>query len=378
MSVETRTALNRDLIQIIQEGSDQTGVESLKPYLSEASVSETHEAIQMALDADPEEAPLILLDVIQHLVPYRAEATDLPEIDGELEEIEAGGFWSSTMPGEVVYSLVPETRPFAKRAKPPQQVEYIEAAARRGQVADLRLLPLYLKKLTSKADDAVADAVAKTAIPAFGVQVLPDLWPTLSPESRTFIASYRIDIDATMARLLEKSGRKSSDKSNQVMKAVEKLLEDVLEEGAEVGPQSLPMLKLGLKYAPDAAFRRRIAETILSVGPAAQECLPDIIDAFERGGIARDHHLIRLLVVMGKETQEVADALIRALEDRDSTVRLLAAFNLGQLGAPAISAIAFLQHSSTTDADSKVRDQSLKTLNKLKLRLEPPPATPVM
>jgi hypothetical protein len=314
---------------------------------------------------------LLLLDLIQRAARIENLSLTLPSIGGELQEIKEGGYWQSQLSGDVLYSLVPETRPFAKRAKAPQQVELLEAAARRGQVADLRLLPIYLKKLTSKADDEVADTIAKTALPAFGPNILSDLWPTLSAENRTFLAAYRIDIEATLGRLLEKSGKKSSDKSNQVMKAVEMLLEDVFEEGAVVGPASLPMLKLGLKFAPDANFRRRIAETIVSIGEEAKEAIPELVDAFERGGISRDHHLIRLLVVLGKESQEVADALIRALEDRDTTVRLISSFNLGQLGEPAISAMEALSRTASGDADPKVRDQANKTLTKLRIRLEP-------
>jgi hypothetical protein len=377
MSQETLTAFTQEISEIIRSGCDNIPIESLKKYLDEPELSPVHSDIKTAIEADADEGTLILLDVIEQSAIYRAELTTLPEIEGELQEFPEGGFWSSPMPGEILYCLIPETRPFAKRAKPPQQVEYLEAAVRRGQVTDLRLLQFYLKKLTSKADDPVADAVAKVALPAFGSTILPDLWPTLTPESRTFIAAYRIDIEATLTRLLEKSGKKSSDKSGQVMKAVEVLLEDVLEEGANVGPQSLPMLRLGLKYAPDGLFRRRIAETIISIGPAAQECLSDLVDAFERGGITRDHHLIRLLVVMGKDSQEVTDALTRALNDRDSTVRLLSAFNLGQLGAPALGSVSALEDVAESDSDPKVREQATKTLNKLRMRSEPKEITSV-
>jgi HEAT repeat protein len=77
------------------------------------------------------------------------------------------------------------------------------------------------------------------------------------------------------------------------------------------------------------------------------------------------------MVVLGKESTEVADALIRALEDRDSTVRLLAAFNVGQMGEVAMRALDALEDMSERDPEPKVRDQAVKTLNKLRARLEP-------
>lgn len=133
----------------------------------------------------------------------------------------------------------------------------------------------------------------------------------------------------------------------------------------------MPILKLALKYAPEPAFRRKVAETLAGMGEAAVEALPDLIDAFERTGFTRDYNLIRPMMVLGKESNDVADSLIRALEDRDSTVRLMAAFNIGQMGEPAMKALDTLEDLSERDPEAKVRDQALKTLNKLRARLEP-------
>jgi HEAT repeat protein len=83
------------------------------------------------------------------------------------------------------------------------------------------------------------------------------------------------------------------------------------------------------------------------------------------------------MVVLGKESTEVADALIRALEDRDSTVRLLAAFNVGQMGEVAMRSLEALEDVSERDPEPKVRDQALKTLNKLRARLEPVGVVPM-
>ena len=83
-------------------------------------------------------------------------------------------------------------------------------------------------------------------------------------------------------------------------------------------------------------------------------------------GFTRDYNLIRPMMVLGKESTDVADALIRALEDRDSTVRLMATFNIGQMGEPAMKALDALEDLSERDPEPKVRDQALKTLNKLR------------
>jgi hypothetical protein len=275
------------------------------------------------------------------------------------------------MAADTLYVLVPETRPFAKRAKADEQVEALEAAARRGQAADLRLLQIYLKSLNDKAGSDLADAVAQSALPAYGPSVLNDLWPGMAPESRHFIAAYKIDVGATLQRLLEKTSGKRADKSGSVMKAVERLMDSVSGGSARVGPEALPILKLALKHAPEAGFRRKIAELIAGIGPAASEALPDLVDAFEHGGLTRDYQLVRPLIVLGKDSQEVADALTRALEDRDASVRLLAAYNLGVMGPPAATAIHRLQDVSETDTDPKVREQAAKTLAKLRLRFEP-------
>lgn len=114
-----------------------------------------------------------------------------------------------------------------------------------------------------------------------------------------------------------------------------------------------------------------MAETLAGMGKDAVEALPDLVDAFERTGFTRDYNLIRPMMVLGKESVDVADSLIRALEDRDSTVRLMAAFNVGQMGEPAMKALTALEDLSERDPEPKIRDQAAKTLNKLRARLEP-------
>jgi hypothetical protein len=361
------------LVATITGGVDAVGVNDLKHRL-DAAPAQLADAIARLRGAEDDEAPVPLLEVLQgamHARLQRAEAG----IKGNLEIIADGGHWSTPMPAENLYLLVLETRPFAKKIKPEVQVEAIEAAVRLGTATDLRLLPIYLKHLEEKKEEAlVADAVSQHAIPAFGPSILPELWPSLGPDNRTFAAASKIDIQATLKRLTEKSPDKKAkgggDKQSQVTKAVEKILEDAA-EGGRVGAESLPILKLALKYAPEPSFRRKVAETLAGMGQAAVEALPDLVDAFERTGFTRDYNLIRPMMVLGKESQDVADALIRALEDRDSTVRLMAAFNIGQMGEIAMQALDNLEDVSSRDPEPKVRDTAMKTLNKLRARLEP-------
>jgi hypothetical protein len=363
------------LVAAAAGGIDAVGGADVKARLADAP-PELGDAADRLRAAEDDDAPAPFLELLAgafHARLMRAEAG----IQGAIEEAPEGGHWSTPMPAESLYLLVPETRPFAKKVKPEIQVETIESAVRLGTATDLRLLQIYLKHLEDKKEEApVADAVAQNAIPAFGPGVLPELWPTLGPDNRTFTAASKIDIQATLKRLTEKSPEKKAkgqpaDKQSQVTKAVDKILQDAA-EGGRVGPESLPILKLALKYAPEPSFRRKVAETLAGMGPeSAGEALPDLVDAFERTGFTRDYNLVRPMVVLGKESTDVADALIRALEDRDSTVRLLAAFNIGQMGEVAMRALDALEDKAEHDPEPKVRDQALKTLNKLRARLEP-------
>lgn len=372
MAAKDLSLLASALINTALTGVDKGGMKSVRGRIDDTPAKHAEIAARLR-NADDDEAPAPALELLSAVLHDRlciAEAG----VRGSIEEISEGGHWATDMAAEQLYLLVPETRPFAKKVKPEVQVETIETATRLGTVTDLRLLQIYLKHLEEKKDLApVADAVAKEAIPAFGPQILPELWPTLGPDNRTFSAASKIDIQATLKRLTEKSPEKKAkgqDKQSQVTKAVEKILEDAA-EGGRVGVESLPILKLALKYAPEPQFRRKVAETLASMGENAKEALPDLVDAFERTGFTRDYNLIRPMIVLGKDSVEVGEALIRALEDRDSTVRLLAAFNIGQMKEPAIKAIDVLETISERDPEAKVRDQATKTLNKLRLRLEP-------
>jgi hypothetical protein len=373
---ETLHDLASNVTQVVATGCDVGGISRLKNNAADLQTLSHEnpefvplaEDLQRALEAESDEVPFPLLDLLERATTAQKQFVEFTAPRGELKEIPEGNFWSTPMPMDSLYKLIPETRPFAKRAKPPEQVETIESAARRGTVADLRLIQLFLKSLGEKAGAVVPDAIARVALPAFGPAILPDLWPTLGPENRSFVAAYKIDIQATLARLLEKTGKKS-DKSGSVMKAVRKIMDSVSDDGTTIGPESLPLFKLAMKYAPEAAFRHEIAETLAKMGNMAVEALPEMIDAFEHVDLKRDYHLIRPMVVLGKESPEVADALIRALTDRDNVVRLLAAFNLGQMGAPALGAMSLLENISEVDQDPKVREQAARTLNKLRLRL---------
>jgi hypothetical protein len=363
------------LVAAAAGGIDAVGATEVKGRATDVP-PELADAAGRLRTAEDDDAPAPLLELLGNAFHARLLHAETG-INGTIEDVPEGGHWSTPMPAENLYLLVPETRPFAKKVKPEVQVEAIESAVRLGTATDLRLLQIYLKHLEEKKDESpVADAVAQNAIPAYGPGVLPELWPTLGPDNRTFTAASKIDIQATLKRLTEKTPEKKAkgqpaDKQSQVTKAVDKILQDAA-EGGRVGPESLPVLKLALKYAPEPSFRRKVAETLAGMGPAsAGDALPDLVDAFERTGFTRDYNLIRPMVVLGKESTEVADALIRALEDRDGTVRLLAAFNVGQMGEVAMRALDALEDVSERDPEPKVRDQALKTLNKLRARLEP-------
>ncbi len=375
MSADNRLNFLNELTKVCIKGCDEIGVTSLEKFQTIEQLGFIQEDLQETISTEADEKPLPLLELLGKGIALRAEMASSEPVGSakefkQFQESKTHDNWKTELPGEVIYSLVPELRRFSKRVKPEHQIDYIQVYSQRGTLADLRLLQVFLKKLVVKGEDAVADAIAKAGLPAFGKQILTDLWATLVPDSRTFLAAYTIDIEATLNRILEKSGKKAGEKSNQIMKAVDTLLHNVLEEGATVGPESLPMLKLGLKYAPDAAYRRRIAETIVAVGEPALDCLEDLINAFERGGLARDHHFIPLLAKLGKESRDVADALARALEDRDVTVRLRAAFNIGLLGSPAATTMRALEDTADTDVDNKVREQATKTLTNLRIRFQ--------
>src|SRR5262249_27704019 len=114
------------------------------------------------------------------------------------------------------------------------------------------------------------------------------------------------------------------------------------------------------------------ADILANMGSRGAEALPELIDAFENTGLTRDYYLVRPLVVLGKESQEVADTIIRAMGDRDHTVRLMAVFNIGQNGAPAATALHEVEELAEADPDPKVRETALKTLNKLRMRYAVP------
>jgi len=360
------------LVATVHAGVEAHGISDLRSRAAQAPEEFADVATRLRA-ADDDEAPGPVLEFLQAALQARLLRADAG-LKGTIDEVTTGSHWSTNMPAESFYLLVPETRPFAKKVKPEVQVEAIETAVRLGTATDLRLLQIYLKHLDDKKEDSpVGDIIAQQAIPAFGPAILPELWPTLGPDNRTFSAASKIDMQATLKRLTEKSPdkkAKGADKQSQVTKAVDKILQDA-SEGGKVGAESLPILKLALKYAPEPAFRRKVAETLAGMGKDAAEALPDLVDAFERTGFTRDYNLIRPMMVLGKESVDVADSLIRALEDRDSTVRLMAAFNVGQMGEPAMKALNALEDLSERDPEPKIRDQAAKTLNKLRARLEP-------
>ena len=310
------------------------------------------------------------MDMLDEIMLARLQLLELPDPAGELVPLEPSATrWHTDMPVRYVYAFVPETRPFAKKVKADDLTDTLDRQAQEGTVGDLRALPLWLQLMASKSPNELADQVARVAIPAYGAEVLPELWPHLAPDNRYYVAAAAIDPNATLARLVEKSTGKRADKGPApVVKAFEQLLAKSEKSKTPIGPESLPLLRQGLKFTTDAAQRKKIAELIAAMGPAAAAAIPDMIDSFEKARLTRDYQLIRPLAALGKEHPEVSAALTRALADRDPTVRLMAAFNLGQMGNNALGALAELEQLSENDPDPKVRDQAGKTLNKLRLK----------
>ncbi len=372
MADTTLTLLNNDLVQAVSTGIDKADLAALHHRV--AHLVDVPEEIATAAkaysEADRDEAVWPILELIEKIRLQQVDELTVG-VEGDLDEFEAGPNWQTPMLTQAVFALVPESRPFAKRVKPEEQVTVLESTTNDSTITDLRLLQIYLQALNEKKVGPLYTAMLELALPAFGKDILSDLWPSLTPESRSFQVAYKLDIQATLTKLQEKAGGKKTDRGGPVIKAVEKLLDDRKNEYGEISPDSLHILKLGLKLAPEANFRRKIAETLAGMGSIASSALPELIEAFERGGLTRDYQLIRPMMVLGKESQDVADALTRALEDRDGGVRLMSAFNLGQMGNPAYGAMNSLEDMSANDPDQKVRDQATKTVNKLRARLEP-------
>jgi len=160
------------LVVAAATGVDNGGLADLKPRLADVP-PDLADAAERLRAAEDDEAPAPLLELLQAACHARLQQAETG-LKGTIEEIPEGGHWSTPMPAENLYLLVPETRPFAKKVKPEVQVEAIETATRLGTATDLRLLQIYLKHLEEKKEEApVADVVAQQAIPAYGPGIRP-------------------------------------------------------------------------------------------------------------------------------------------------------------------------------------------------------------
>ena len=74
------------------------------------------------------------------------------------------------------------------------------------------------------------------------------------------------------------------------------------------------------------------------------------------------------MVVLGKESEDAPTPSSARMGDRDAVVRMMAAFNLGQLGSVARAGLQQVEDLAESDPDTKVREQAIKTLNKLRIR----------
>src|SRR6516165_5008013 len=107
-------------------GIDAVGMADVKARLADVP-PELADAADRLRKAENDDAPAPFLELLAgafHARLLRAEAG----IQGTIEEAPEGGHWSTPMPAESLYLLVPETRPFAKKVKPETQVETIESA----------------------------------------------------------------------------------------------------------------------------------------------------------------------------------------------------------------------------------------------------------
>src|SRR5262245_8224857 len=113
------------LVTTAAGGVDSVGITELKGR-SATVPSELSEPAARLRDADDEESPVPLLELLHAALHARVQRADAGA-KGTLDEIPAGGHWSTNMAAESLYLLVPETRPFAKKVKPEVQVEAIES-----------------------------------------------------------------------------------------------------------------------------------------------------------------------------------------------------------------------------------------------------------
>ena len=326
------------------------------------------ELAQKALDTEADEQPLpvlALMGELSHLAPERIAAA---APTGDLTPFNTEAKWATPMPVRDLYQLMPETRRFAKRTKAAEQAAIVERLARDEAVADLRTVGQMVAFLGEKTDATLALAVEKKALPAYGTAVLPDLFPSVAPGNRAFNIAYHIDPDATLAKLSsdQKPGKKA-DRGSRLTEAISKMVDQAHEDETKLAVDALPLLRQGLKVSGDAVNRQRIARLIADFGPAALDAVPDLIDAFEKGGLTRDYRLIQPMVSLGKEVEAVCDCLMRAMSDRDANVRLCAAFNLGAMGKFALKAIEELESIADNDTEARVRDEALKSSRRLDL-----------
>ena len=325
------------------------------------------ESAARAAESEGEPGAAALLDLNGRLQSARFGMAEAGR-EGEMEDFPAGGEWFTPMPWNLLYQIAPSERGFP-RARAKAQFEGLQEAVRLGVAADLRLVDFYLGTL-AWGESPLADLVAGSVLPRFGATVLPEVGAYVSVSSRGFATAYAIDSQTAVAWLLE-DAQGDGGRVDAVVEAAKSLMEAASKEGRTPGADAVPLLRAGLHFAPDAAQRHRFAAALAQAGPEAAGAVPELVAALERA-LSRDIDLIRPLAVIGKESPEAVEALARALTDRSSVVRVMAAFNLGLMGGPATDAIPALERAAAGDSESKVRDQAARTLAKLRQRLAPP------
>ena len=132
------------------------------------ALAQLADKIKRVLDAKPAEASRKLLDL---LLVTRQLQVSLAKVgtDGAMEAVPKSGPWKTKMPRNDLYDLIEVLQATGTR-----RLEMLKEAAKRGIVADLRLMHPLLEALTDGFTE-LADFVAEDVLPTFGPGVVPDL-----------------------------------------------------------------------------------------------------------------------------------------------------------------------------------------------------------
>jgi hypothetical protein len=113
---------------------------------------------------------------------------------------------------------------------------------------------------------------------------------------------------------------------------------------------------------PRPAVRRQAAQALAAIFPAAKEAVPSLLAALKDSEVSvRGEAAAALVKIDPRHIAEAQPSLIAALKDKDPEVRCTAAQGLGQVGAPARSAVPLLQ-ATLKDTNRQVRREAAISL----------------